>query len=236
MKQFTGFPARMQFTPVPNPFLTTLLAQINDINELKATLHLFRIVYQKRGYPRFATLHELLADVSLMQSLEGTAAPEARLRLALGMAVGRGTILQVTLDSDGTPEDIYFLNTASDRQAAARVRSGQLRLGGLKVKSTGVIDAPAPPDTFTLYEQNIGLITPLIAEQLRDAESLYPQPWIAEAIKEAVNQNKRKIGYILAILERWLTEGKGDGTHKRDSKKEDPDKYRRQKYGHLVQH
>jgi len=40
MKQFTGFPAKMQFTPLPNFFFSTLLPQISDIAELKTTLHL----------------------------------------------------------------------------------------------------------------------------------------------------------------------------------------------------
>lgn len=51
MKQFSGFPAKMQFTPVPNSFFSTLLPQISDIAELKTTLHIFRALYHKRGYP-----------------------------------------------------------------------------------------------------------------------------------------------------------------------------------------
>ena len=55
MKQFKGFPARMQFTPVPNLFFSSLLPQINDIAELKTTLHIFRAIYGKKGYPRFVS-------------------------------------------------------------------------------------------------------------------------------------------------------------------------------------
>lgn len=31
MKQFNGFPARMQFTPIPNLFFSMLLPQIDDV-------------------------------------------------------------------------------------------------------------------------------------------------------------------------------------------------------------
>jgi len=35
MKQFNGFPTKMQFTSIPNVFFSSLLPQIDDIAELK---------------------------------------------------------------------------------------------------------------------------------------------------------------------------------------------------------
>jgi DnaD/phage-associated family protein len=150
------------------------------------------------------------------------------------MATKRGTILHIVLDEDGVPEDIYFLNTKSDRQVMAKIQNGELILSGLKAKGQTDIETEELPDIFTLYEQNMGMLTPMIAEELREAEKLYPETWIRDAIKEAVNQNKRKWNYISAILERWSAEGKSDGTYQRDSKKTSQDKYIKQKYGHLV--
>jgi DNA replication protein len=234
MKEFSGFPAKTKFTAIPNSFFSALLPQINDIAELKTTLHIFQTLYQKRGYPRFTTYKELLGSKSLMSSLGGTSPPEKALRNALEMATRRGTILHIVLEGDGTPEDVYLLNTESDKQAAAKIQNGELALGGLKAKEPAYSETEAPPDIFALYEQNIGMLTPLIADELRDAEKLYPEAWIREAIKEAVSLNKRSWRYIAKILERWSTEGKGDGTHQRDSKKTDPDKYIKGKYGHMV--
>jgi len=234
MKEFTGFTARTKFTAIPNAFFSVLLPQITDIAELKVTLHIFWALYQKRGYPRFTTYKELLASRSLMDSLAAAAAPEETLRRALETATKRGTILHLALEGDGAAEDIYFLNTESDRQAVAKIQNGELTLRGLKTKEPPYTPAEAPPDIFTLYEQNIGMLTPIIAEELKEAMKLYPETWIRDAIKEAVNQNIRKKSYILAILERWSTEGKGDGTHRGDSKKAGPDKYIKQKYGHMV--
>jgi len=234
MKQFTGFPAKTKFTAIPNSFFSALLPQISDIAELKTTLHILQTLYQKRGYPRFTTYKELLASKSLMSSLTGTSPADKVLRNALEMATKRGTILHIVLDRDGTPEDVYFLNTESDKQAVAKIQNGELALSGLRAKEQPYIETEAPPDIFTLYEQNIGMLTPLIADELRDAEKLYPEAWIRDAIKEAVSLNKRSWRYIAKILERWSTEGKGDGTYQRDSKKTDPDKYIKGKYGHMV--
>jgi DnaD/phage-associated family protein len=236
MEQFKGFPAKTQFTPVPNSFFSTLLPQISDIAELKTTLHIFQLLYHKRGYPRFTTYRELLGDKSLISSLKGIKElPDKALRHALEMATRRGTILHMALDRDGTPEDIYFLNTETDKQAMAKIQNGEFHISGLKVKEPTLIETEKPPDIFTLYEQNIGMLTPMIAEELRDALKVYPETWIRDAIKEAVNQNKRKWSYISAILEHWSAEGKVDGAYRGDSKKTDPDKYIKGKYGHMVQ-
>ena len=224
----------MQFTPLPNLFFSSLLPQISDIIELKTTLYIFETLYSKRGYPRFVTCRELLSNISLMSGFkEEEKPPDEVLRRALEMAAKRGTILHIVLDRDGAPEDIYFLNTKSDRQVMAKIQNGELTLSGLKAEGQADIVIEELPDLFTLYEQNIGMLTPMIAEELREAEKLYPETWIRDAIKEAVNQNKRKWSYISAILERWSAEGRSDGTYRRDSKT-DPDKYIKQKYGHMV--
>ncbi len=237
MKRFSGFPARMQFTPIPNLFFSSLLPQISDIAELKTTLHLFRSLYAKRGYPRFATYQELFGDKSLMSSIGDDKKPlDEVLRNALEMAVNRGTILHLVLDRDGNPQDVYFLNTESDRRAVAKIQNGELALAGLKAGGQAYADAEAEPpsDIFTIYEENIGMLTPMIAEELSEAEKLYPEVWIRDAIKEAVKQGKRKWSYISAILESWSTEGRSDGTYQRDFKKTDQDKYSQQKYGHII--
>jgi len=237
MKRFNGFPARMQFTPVPNLFLSSLLPQITDITELKATLHIFRALYSKKGYPRYVAHKELLADKGLMNSLGEREKPAGEvLGMALEMAVERGTILRLVLDSKGKPHDVYFLNTPSDRRTITRIENGELVLAGLKTggRAQPDTDTGELPDIFTLYEQNIGMLTPIIAEQLREAEKLYPESWIKDAVGEAVSLNKRSWRYIERILENWAAEGRKDGTHRGDSKT-GPDKFSQQKYGHMVQ-
>ena len=234
MKQFTGFPTKMQFTPIPNLFFSTLLTQIRDIVELKITLHIFAALYRKKGYPRCISYRELAGIPSLMRSLTGTAKPPAEvLRQALAMAVKRETILHIAMDRDGLAEDIYFLNTESDRNNMARIQSGDLSLADLRTGEDSDATINDQPDIFTLYEENIGMLTPLISEELSQAERLYPASWITDAIKEAASLNKRNWRYISRILERWQQEGRNDGAPGRDSKKTDPDKYVKQKYGHM---
>jgi DnaD/phage-associated family protein len=221
----------MQFTRIPNVFFSRLLPRIDDIAELKVTLFVLARLYTKKGHPRFVTLAELADDPALGESL-GKAAP-AVLGKALEAAAMRGTFLHLALDREGQRYDIYLLNAAAERQAIADIQSGRTELPGLKARPITEGPAVEVPDIFSLYEENIGLLTPMVAEELKELEILYPPSWFKEAVKEAVSLNKRSLRYIIRILESWAREGKGRGTHKPDSEK-GKDKYADQKFGHIV--
>jgi len=60
---------------------------------------------------------------------------------------------------------------------------------------------------FKVYEDNIGILTPLIADKLKDIANEYSTEWFEEAIKEACEANIRKLNYIVAILKRWQVDG-----------------------------
>ena len=64
---------------------------------------------------------------------------------------------------------------------------------------------------FALYENNIGPITSVSKDILLDAEKTYPADWIFDAIRLAVENNKRNWKYCEAILKRWQTNGKDSG-------------------------
>ena len=81
------------------------------------------------------------------------------------------------------------------------------------------------PTIFDLYEQEIGMITPLIADELKDAEGEYPREWIETAVREAALSGKRSWPYVRAILRRWDREGKSDGKFGRNTKTRDPRRY-----------
>ena len=62
-------------------------------------------------------------------------------------------------------------------------------------------------EDFRFYEQEIGILTPMIADSIQEAETEYPQGWIQMAIAEAAAHNKRSWKYCEAILKRWKVEG-----------------------------
>lgn len=64
-------------------------------------------------------------------------------------------------------------------------------------------------NVFAIYEQEIGPITEVISEVLKDAEDEHKPQWVIAAIKIASMNGKRSWSYVNAILKRWKTEGYG---------------------------
>jgi DnaD/phage-associated family protein len=219
MKGFPGFPdGKLRLTSIPNLFFSDLMPVIDDLPEMKVTLYAFWALSQQEGQVRYLRQSDFLQDTQLMKGL-GVSKAQAKdvLINAVERAVARGTFLHVNVESADGAIDYYFLNTEKGRAAVEGIARGQWRPGS---------DDTAPitllverPNIFVLYEQNIGPLTPLIADELRDAEETYPVRWIEEAIQIAVQNNVRKWTYVLAILERWRQEGKADGKDRRDPRK-----------------
>lgn len=229
---FPGFPARSKLTPLPELFFSRLLPETESLTELKVVLHIFWRLYLKKDSPKFITYDDLRSDETLMA---GLADSTEALRGALDSAVARGALLHTVLEDGGQPRDAYFVNSEASRNAvSAPQRGGSSKAAPAQRQALGT---PEGPNIFTLYEQNIGLLTPMIVEELKEAESLYPAAWIEDAFREAAALNKRSWRYIARILERWSVEGKGSGESGRDSKKKrGPERYLGGRYGHVVRH
>jgi len=216
--RFAGFPSgELRVIPLPNVFFTQVLPHIDSLAELKATLHLWWLLHAERPNPRGVALEELLKDGLLLRGLKGERRPAAELaREGIERALARGTFLQVKRGDGG--DTWLFANDEEGRRAAEGARSGERRPREAEVPT--LPPEGERPNIFALYEQNVGLLQPLIADELREAEESYPAPWIEEAFRIAAERNVRNWRYIRAILERWKLEGKDDGTGWRDREKD----------------
>jgi DNA replication protein len=240
LRRFPGFPDRMELVPVPGAMFGTLLREIDDLAELKTLLHVLRLLHGQPRAPRFVRRASLLADAGLLEalgSIDGRA-DERTVADALDRAVGRGTLLAIRVMDGASDDECYLLNTRANERIVQRVLAGERSLGELG-------PAPAPreparaddrPTIFELYEQNIGLLTPLLAEELLEATENYPADWIEDAFREAVAQNKRNWRYVQRILESWASRGRGTSgtTWRRPDPPEDSRKYLEGRYGRLV--
>ena len=172
------------------------------------TLHLFWLIGKKSR--RAALCPAGRTAQAIERLLDGLATAdrtgEEALRDALERAVARGTLLHVTVDAEGELEEWYMVNSANGREVMEKLRAGELDL--MADVAEDVQLQVERPTIFVLYEQNIGMLTPMIADELREAERHFPADWIADAFREAVAMNKRNWKYVLAILERWRVEGK----------------------------
>jgi len=204
MKVFSGFPAgKVRSVSLPEPFFDDLLPLIDDLVELKVTLGCLKTLATKDGPVRWVTHSELAADRHLLSGLE---AGESSLAQGLERAIVRGTLLKA--QDRKTGETLYFANSERERAAVAA-----LERGATTTTVEGIADRP---NIFQLYEQTIGMLTPLVADELREAEQEYPAAWIEDAFREAARQNARSWAYVKKVLESRARRGKRDEAHKRD--------------------
>lgn len=207
---FTGF-STDGLVGLPPELFTDILPFITLPGELKVTMHIFYRLSRQRGFPRRISWDDLSGDRVLRQGLRALSpvrVPEELLDEGLDAAIQRATLLHLALPGDGRLVNWYLVNTATNREWVAQAVQQAVALHP---------NEPAPEQRLsllTLYEQNIGLITPLLIDELREAENRYPYEWIEEAMREAVHNNARTWRYIRSILERWSSYGQQDAPNR----------------------
>ena len=195
-------------TAIPTQFLSDVLPWIDDMDELKVTLFGFYLLNQFAGDMRYIIIDDFLELSGVIEAF-GAENARARVRAGLEKAAERRTFL--TVDYGG--RTLYFLNSPKGRAAVRRLTSGEWTPDAfLHLSRTVDLDRP---NIYTLYEENIGPLTPLIADRLRAAEEKYKPNWIADAIEKAVVSNVRSWRYVEAILMSWKENGR-DGTERDD--------------------
>src|SRR6185369_9258364 len=190
MPAFQGF-STDNLIPLPVEFFTEIVPAIKDAAELKLTLHVFYLLSRRRGRNRRLSWDELLEDELLRRGMQALSAqrPYADLlEQGLDKAIARGTLIHVIGLEGGRSRSWYLANTPANRSWAARQPDGSV--------TPSPIAGEEPPSIFQLYEQNIGLLTPLLAEELREAVEHYPLLWLEEAMREAVRSNVRNWRYV----------------------------------------
>lgn len=228
--KFKGFEeSKKKFSALPDQFFSELLPAIGDLNELKITIYLLWSAYRLGDFGTAFSLRDILQDETFLKGLQTKAdiQNEVLVGQCLRQAVERGSLIEVADRPAGSPA--YFINSPRGRAAAELFRQGQPVGAGARPTLESL-----QPNLFQLYEENIGPLTPIIADTLRDAQATYPAGWIEEALQLAVKNNVRRWKYVEGILKRWQEEGK-DGANRRDDQ-EDHRRYLKGEYGDIGQH
>jgi DnaD/phage-associated family protein len=206
--------APVESTPtisVSRPLLDRLIACNASADEQRVVLLLLILTRGKDGQDVAISEEAFAADpvVTDAGKLDGTPVLKAEWPFnALEQAVAHGVILRFSA-SGGTGTRIWLLpNTIDNARLVAAMADDPE-----KVPEQFWIDQARPriqvdrPTVFRLYEQNIGPLTPLIADRLIRALETYPLEWIESALEEAVAYNRRNWRYVARILENWSVDG-----------------------------
>ncbi|MDP9369870.1 MAG: DnaD domain protein [Chloroflexota bacterium] len=215
-RRFNGFVVATEpAVGVPRAFFVDVLPQLQDPAEIHVTLTAFRLAADGGGIETPISEDALLRDRPLRSALRVVGSPrepDHRIGLGLDLAVGRGTLLRFASEHAAERRVWYYVNTPVNQALVAAMARGAVAPPMALWHDDAVPTVePERPNVFRLYEQNIGLLTPLIADHIVDALETYPVEWIEDGIAEAVTYNRRSWRYVQRILEKWATEGRGAG-------------------------
>jgi DNA replication protein len=221
MPPFKGFSeGKVRLIPLPGPFFTDLLSEIDHLGELKVILYAFWRLDHMEGIFRYLRRIDFAGDEQFMNGFsEESQEAESQLDMALDRAVLDGILLKAVLPLE-TDEILYFVNTPKGRAAIQAIEQGRWQPTGDEQMPIEL--ALERPNIYRLYEENIGPLTSLIGDALREAETEYPQDWVEDAFRIAVENNKRNWRYIQAILRRWQEKGRHERQQqdRRDTEKD----------------
>ena len=213
-----------RYTPTPNIVFGKLLNEIEHVNDLKFILRIIWMINQVKRVPKYITIKEITSDKILYPIIykESVKETETACISMIQKASLSELLICHQINENGAPNTIVALNTSRNKTMLFKIQ--QIDQSESVFQATVDI-AEERPNIFKLYEDNIGILNPIIADELKIAEKTYPHDWVSSAFKEAVLRNKRSWKYIKTILENWYREGKTDGRIGKHSKKSGYNQY-----------
>jgi len=239
MGKFKGFSPRPdQLISLPAEFFSEILPLVNDLCTLKVILFAFnKIVSSEEQFP-FLSHSSIMNDQNVL-SLCGVSPEEQRSNLlkALANCCDLGVLLHAPIENSDERDILYFINSPRGQKAVEAVQAGTFSYNPVKKNA---IQLTTLPNIYRLYEENIGPLTPIIADSLSEIENEYSPEWIEAAFQEAAKSNVRNLRYIEAILKNWQEVGKNVRTNRRRSQKSseehDPDRYISGEFSDFIDH
>ncbi|MCX6055650.1 MAG: DnaD domain protein [Chloroflexi bacterium] len=206
MSPFNGFiGTKTKTTPVPAGFFSDLLQEIDDLTELKLILYAFWFLDKQEGDLRYLVRDDFLGDAVISQVFgKSPRATREKLEMTLEKVIRRNVLLKTRVGE----EDYFFLNSVRGKAALQGLEKGSWSPDSVNRPSTKV--ESHRPNVYGLYEQNIGPLTPIIADALMEAEKLYSEDWINDAVTIAITKNVRNWRFIEAILRSWKEKGRDE--------------------------
>jgi DnaD/phage-associated family protein len=199
------------------PVFEALLEKYDD--------HITALVFGRRW--QYCRMKDGMCNASLERIAKDLKISAATVMRHTEKLVEDGYLIDLTPDLRNTPHsyaDAGLVVMKSQLSATVSQRNVSISQRNATVSQSQLIkdsirqDKTTTANIFQVYEAEIGILTPMIADGLTQAEKDYPFEWITEAIKEAAQNNKRNWKYVSAILKRWKEQGHKNDTRKSDNK------------------
>ena len=186
---------------ISSEVLEKSIKNLNNINEIKIFLRIIHLIYQKQNLNTETfelSLDEISNDPVTLKLLGPNSLTKDQITKKLK------EICDVLIMKDFINQKIYTNKVTGITKTVFHMET-------FEKTNDPVISENNPKNIFELYEDNVGMLNPMIVDELIQAENKFPFNWIVDAVKESATRNKRNWKYIHTILETWDREGKNNG-------------------------
>ncbi len=201
-----GFSTDTVSVSIPRDFVSAC-AKLNS-TAILLLLHFFTISQKAENAVAQIVESDLLNSFIKWHSSRLEEAQQALLELLESAFLLQWTEENVCYLLPGTPEGRFLMQA---------LQLGDATLVTTTEKKKRISLKDERPNIFKLYETHFGILTPMMADQLKCDEKEYPADWIEDAIREAVQRNVRNWKYVKAILESWKEKGRDQKTNRNQS-------------------
>ncbi len=192
--------SKMHFKPAR---LLEILIKMAELDAIDSRLFQYGIIWSQNFVNRLEPLYKKRNQVlPVMPTLNGTETPLSVSITPLSLPEMLHSKLNITRFNLNKPE--YPLNPPINQSPAALLKKEFTF--SQKESDIGITDKNLAA-IVTSYENNIGMITPAVADELQLLADDFSPEWFAEATKEACLHNARTLSYITKILDRWKVQG-----------------------------
>ena len=204
----TLFKTGQKMIPVPAQLFTEILPRLHNESQLRATLYTRYAIMSKGSGQRYVYLSQLLTDPVLLSWFTHLGGKNG-IQRGLDQSCREGIFLQLQIGEDDkilAPNDESGARLITDMKSESVAHHNQSRDSSPETNYERTVVS----NVVEKYENEIGMLTPVIADMIAIAEQMYPTTWILEALDIAAQSNARSWKYVTAILARWKNEGKNN--------------------------
>jgi DNA replication protein len=208
----TLFKTGQKMIPFPVQLFTEILPRLHNESQLRATLYTWYAIMSKGSGQRYVYLSQLLTDPVLLSWFTHLGGKNG-IQRGLDQSCREGIFLQLQIGEDDkilAPNDESGARLITDMKSESVAHHNQSRDSSPETNYERTVVS----NVVEKYENEIGMLTPVIADMIAIAEQMYPTTWILEALDIAAQSNARSWKYVAAILARWKNEGKNNDNEK----------------------
>ena len=223
-------------TLVPNTFFEKFIPNIEFIEDVLTLLWCAYLMQDTAAAKKrnFFSAEEIWLTDGVEHSYTKIGIDKEKFFRSLERCAEQGFLSKVKIDQKNHTETVFLLSNPENLGESEDL--GKVELGLNISFDTDDVESSLVTNLFELYEENFGVVSPIVAENLIEISRKYDFELIKLAFQEAARHGVGSWRYIERILENQEKEGYANETDRRDSFEARKNNYTGGKFGHFARY